>query len=55
MNLSEVKFVQELKDYLSTIRITSDNIGDIRRQLLFPWNSEWNGIVRDLTAELENN
>lgn len=40
--------------YLITLNITSDNIGDIRRSLFFPWESPWNGLVRDLTAALEN-
>jgi len=44
----------ELKNYLSSIKVTSDNIGDIRRSLFVPWNSKWNGLVRDVSAELEN-
>jgi hypothetical protein len=43
----------ELRVYLDTLTITSDNIGDIRRSLFVPWDSAWNGIVRDETAARE--
>lgn len=45
--------VNDLKTYLDTLVITSDNIGDIRRQCFVPWDSKWNGIVRDETAKRE--
>ncbi len=45
---------EELKLYLQGIKITSNDIGDIRRRLFVPWDSKWNGLVRILTAELEN-
>jgi len=36
-------------------KITSDNIGDIRRSLFLPFDcGDWNGLVRDMTAESEN-
>lgn len=44
---------QELIDYLNTQRVTPENIGDFRRSLFVPWESEWNGIVRDETAARE--
>lgn len=44
---------QELVKYLDSLTITSENIGDIRRSCFVPWDSEWNGLVRDLTAERE--
>lgn len=40
--------------YLDELKITSDNIGDIRRSLMMPWNCHWNSIVRDETATREN-
>lgn len=45
---------QELKIWLDTQKITSENIGSIRRSLFVPWDSKWNGIVRDETAQREN-
>lgn len=44
----------ELCIYLDTLIITDDNIGDIRRQCFVPWDSAWNGIVRDETAAREH-
>jgi NTP pyrophosphatase (non-canonical NTP hydrolase) len=52
--LSPPREVVELRAYLDTLIITSDNIGDIRRSLFFPWDSRWNGWVRDETAAREN-
>lgn len=46
--------LKELKDYLDTIIITSDNIGQIRYSLFVPWDSKWNTWVRDETALREN-
>lgn len=43
----------ELRTYLDTLTITGDTIGDIRRRLFMPWDSEWNGWVRDETASRE--
>ena len=43
----------ELTKYLDTLIITSDNIGEIRRSLFMPWDSKWNGIVRERTADRE--
>jgi hypothetical protein len=48
-----VDLINELRTYLDTQVITGDNIGDIRRQCFMPWSSEWNGIVRDETAQRE--
>ena len=45
--------VIELRAYLDTLTITGDNIGDIRRSLFVPWESAWNGWVRDETAARE--
>ena len=45
---------QELTEWLDKVAITSDNIGQIRRECFVPWDSEWNGIVRDETAAREN-
>ena len=47
------KMTHELRAYLDTFIITGDNIGDIRRDCFVPWDSEWNGIVRDETAQRE--
>jgi hypothetical protein len=44
----------ELRCHLDGLQITSENIGFIRRELFVPWNSAWNGIVRDETAKREN-
>lgn len=43
----------ELRVYLDTLHIGGDNIGDIRRSLFVPWESQWNGWVRDETAHRE--
>lgn len=43
----------ELRQHLDTMTITGENIGDIRRSLFVPWDSAWNGIVRDETAQRE--
>lgn len=40
--------------WLDRQSITSENIGDIRRSLFLPWDSEWNSLVRDETATREN-
>lgn len=44
---------EELCAWLDSQAITSENIGDIRRSLFVPWDSLWNGIVRDETAKRE--
>jgi hypothetical protein len=46
--------LMELRAYLDALTITSDNIGSIRHSLFFPWDSHWNGWVRDETAAREN-
>jgi hypothetical protein len=43
----------ELRAYLDTLTINSDNIGDVRRSCFVPWDSPWNGVVRDETAARE--
>jgi RNase P subunit RPR2 len=48
-----MNLAQELAKYLDTLTITGDNIGDIRRECFVPWDSQWNGIVRDETAARE--
>jgi hypothetical protein len=45
----------EMRVYLGTLTITRDNIGEIRRSLFMPWDSAWNGWVRDETAAREKN
>jgi hypothetical protein len=45
---------QQLIVYLDSLVITSNNIGDIRRSCFMPWDSAWNAIVRDETAQREN-
>ena len=45
--------LRELRAYLDALIITGENIGDIRRSLFMPWDSEWNGRVRDETAVRE--
>ena len=52
--LVNVYLRKELLAYLDTLTITGENIGDVRRSLFMPWDSAWNGIVRDETAEREN-
>lgn len=47
------ELVTELKKYLDSIVITSDNIGSIRYSLFVPWPSAWNAAVRDETAARE--
>ena len=44
----------ELRQWLNAQDITSENIGEIRRSLMVPWDSGWNALVRDETAEREN-
>lgn len=43
----------ELRTYLDTLTITGENIGEIRRSLFLPWDSAWNGLVREETAARE--
>lgn len=45
--------LDELFNYLDQQEITSTNIGDIRRECFMPWDSRWNGIVREQTAARE--
>lgn len=47
--------VEQLKKWLDIQSITSNTIGNIRRQCCVPWDSEWNSIVRDETAKREVN
>ena len=47
------KFEQELDDFLATRQITSENIGEYRKILYVPWESEWNAMVNAKTAALE--
>lgn len=44
----------DLITYLRTLKITSENIGNIRRSLFMPFDHPWNGLVRDWTAQSEN-
>lgn len=43
----------ELRGWLRTQVVNGDTIGGIRRSLFMPWDSGWNGIVRDETAKVE--
>lgn len=43
----------ELRKWLDQQDINGDTIGSIRRQCFVPWDSYWNGLVRDETAERE--
>ncbi len=43
----------ELRRYLSTMVVHRDNIGRIRCDLFMPFDSVWNGLVRDETAAVE--
>jgi hypothetical protein len=52
MNIEDLQ--DELKNYLNTQIITSDNIGDIRRNCFMPWDSSWNMFIRDETAKRES-
>lgn len=54
MLIEHTTFRRELRNYLDTLKIDGDNIGEIRRSLFVPWDSSWNGIVRDETALREN-
>lgn len=51
---SEKSLHNELRRYLDGQRVTSRNIGDMRRALCMPWECSWNGWVRDETAAREN-
>lgn len=48
-----MNLISELEAHLDGLKINGDTIGDIRRSCFVPWDSEWNGIVRDLTAQRE--
>lgn len=50
----DAEMLRELRTYLDSIPITSDTIGNLRRSLFVPWESQWNGWVRDETAAREN-
>ncbi len=50
----DAELLLELRAHLDTLTITSDTIGDLRRSLFMPWNSQWNGWVLDETASREN-
>jgi hypothetical protein len=50
---ASTELTTEMAAYLDSLTITSDNIGDIRRSCFVPWQSRWNGIVRDETAKRE--
>ena len=43
----------ELRQWLNLQDINGDTIGSIRRQCFVPWDSPWNGLVRDETAARE--
>lgn len=50
---SALPLLHELRTYLDTLTITGENIGEIRRACFVPWDSPWNGLVRDETATRE--
>jgi hypothetical protein len=43
----------QLKNWLDTLTITGENIGDIRRRCFLPWECGWNSFVREETARRE--
>lgn len=43
----------ELRQWLNAQDINGDSIGTIRRQCFMPWDSSWNSLVREETAERE--
>jgi hypothetical protein len=49
----DAEMQKELRVYLDNMKITSENIGEIRRSLFLPWESQWNGWVREETAKRE--
>jgi hypothetical protein len=49
----DAEMLRELRVYLDTQHIDGDNIGSLRRALFVPWQSQWNGWVRDETASRE--
>lgn len=49
----KIDLERELKSYLVDLVIDQDNIGAIRRACFVPWDSEWNTLVRDVTAQKE--
>ena len=49
----DADLLRELRVYLDTQVITGDTIGDLRRSLFMPWDSMWNGWVREETAKRE--
>lgn len=51
---TEPAMLKDLRTYLDMQTITSENIGKFRRWLFLPWESQWNGWVRDETAAREN-
>lgn len=53
LNLLATHLSVELVRYLDSIVIDSNSIGDIRRSCFMPWDSSWNGLVRDETAARE--
>ena len=52
MNMQDLQ--DELTNYLDTLIITSENIGEIRRSCFMPFDSSWNMFVREATAAREN-
>ena len=52
-SMSDDTLKTELRKWLDTQDITSDNIGNIRRRCFVPWDSAWNSLVRDETAARE--
>lgn len=48
-----MNLIEELKSYLNSLEIYNDNIGEIRADCFVPWDSGWNRLVRELTAQRE--
>lgn len=48
-----LRLIAGLQTFLDGQEVTSENIGDLRRRLLVPWDSHWNMVVRDETASRE--
>lgn len=51
--MTQTDLAVELRAWLDTQTITSENIGEIRARCFVPWSSSWNALVRNETAARE--
>jgi len=49
----EAELMKQVTTWLQSQTITSENIGDIRRQLFMPFDCTYNEVIRELTATFE--